>query len=101
MNDPTNFNALTHPDPAASPMVLAIHNENSHLIAGLVGRSAYGWLRIDIIWVATESRNQGIGSRLLREAEEIALERGCRGVHLDTHAFQAPAFYEKRSGLRT
>lgn len=32
---------------------------------------------------------------LMRHAERIAVEAGCRGVHLDTHDFQAPGFYER------
>jgi GNAT superfamily N-acetyltransferase len=31
----------------------------------------------------------------MRRAEEIALDRGCIGVWLDTFAFQARGFYEK------
>ena len=41
-------------------------------------------------------RGQTIGSKLLKQAEETAKERGCQYVFLDTFSFQAPAFYEKQ-----
>jgi len=32
----------------------------------------------------------------LRQAEQIARNRGCVGVYLDTFSFQAPGFYRKQ-----
>ena len=89
----TEFNQSVQPDPLASPLVLAIRNDNGDVVAGVLGRFAYSWLRIDVVWVADEYRGKGRGAKLMRRAEEVAVERGCRGIHLDTHGFQAPAFY--------
>ena len=38
----------------------------------------------------------GIDSTLLTQAEQAAMQRGCRYAYLDTFSFQAPQFYQKR-----
>ncbi|MHB8063888.1 MAG: GNAT family N-acetyltransferase [Ruminiclostridium sp.] len=40
-------------------------------------------------------RNLGFGKKLLSAAEEIAEQRGCKIILLDTFSFQAPDFYIK------
>jgi GNAT superfamily N-acetyltransferase len=68
--------------------------------AGLIGMTHGKWLSIHYLWVSDPLRGQGVGSRLLKEAEEEALRRGCRYAFVDTFQFQAPAFYEKRGYRR-
>ncbi|MGZ8994186.1 MAG: GNAT family N-acetyltransferase [Burkholderiaceae bacterium] len=50
------------------------------------------------IWVDEARRRRGIGAALMRKVEEIALERGCRLLYLDTFSLGAgvllPAGYE-------
>jgi GNAT superfamily N-acetyltransferase len=70
------------------------------VVAGLIGDIALGWLSIHALWVAEELRGSGIGSHILRTAENAAIEAGCRAAILDTLSFQAPVFYEKRGYVR-
>jgi len=63
--------------------------------AGLRYLTAFEWLFVHLLWVAAPYRSQGIGARLLSEAESVAREKGCRGAYLDTFTFQAPEFYRR------
>ena len=102
----TAYNIAQRPDPAAAPMTLVVRGDvdgdsgsgesgEKRVIAGLIGRTAWQWLRVDELWVAQAYRHHGLGEQLLSRAESIARARGCRGVHLDTFEFQAPNFYRK------
>ena len=73
-----------------------IENENGEIIAGILSKM-YGWncLYIDTLWIKEEYRKEKLGSRLLKEVEEIAKEKGCHLIHLDTFDFQAKDFYIK------
>jgi GNAT superfamily N-acetyltransferase len=64
---------------------------------GLRGQTSWSWGTIDVLSVARTYRRQGVGSRLLAKAEEIARSRGCLGIRLDTTSFQAPDFYRRQS----
>jgi GNAT superfamily N-acetyltransferase len=64
-------------------------------LGGLTGASYHGWLFIELFWLPEELRRGGLGTRLIRRAEQEAARRGCRGVWLDTYSFQARGFYEK------
>jgi len=75
--------------------VLLKASTTDELIGGLWARSLWGSLYIDMMFVPEALRGTGIGTSLLRQAEQEAMRRGCRGVWLDTYAFQARSFYEK------
>ena len=81
------------------PELLAIalrDPESGEVVGGLWGASVVGWLYVDLLVVPEGFRGQGLGTELLRKAEEIARKRGCIGMWLHTGTFQAPGFYEKR-----
>jgi GNAT superfamily N-acetyltransferase len=66
-----------------------------NIAGGLVAETQFAWLKISIMAVREDTRDQGIGSALLLAAEAEAQQRGCRYAFVDTMDYQAPAFYER------
>lgn len=66
------------------------------VVGGLRSLVFLDWLRIEVLWVHDDWRGQGIGSSLLRGAEERAKALGASNALLETFEWQAPAFYEKQ-----
>jgi GNAT superfamily N-acetyltransferase len=64
-------------------------------VGGLWAKFVYDWLYVELLFLPETVRGKGLGSRLLKQAEELAAERGCVGVWLDTFGFQARGFYER------
>jgi GNAT superfamily N-acetyltransferase len=49
-----------------------------------------------VAWLVREqARGQGTGSELMQMAEQLAREKDCVGIWLDTFDFQAPDFYRR------
>ena len=89
------FNCAHVGDDGHTPLHLIEYDADGNIIGGLLGGTYWGWMYIDIFWVREDHRRQGVGSRLLTEAEKEAVRRGCHHVHVDTMSWQAPAFYQK------
>lgn len=68
-------------------------NSRGELIAMLAGRTFGNWFYLESFWLAEFERGKGLGSAMLKEAEQIAKRRGCKFVLLDTLEFQAKPFY--------
>jgi GNAT superfamily N-acetyltransferase len=73
---------------------LFVRDATGTVVGGLLGGTYWGCLYVGILWLADQVRQHGFGSRLLVEAERLAVERGCHAAHLDTMSFQALSFYE-------
>ena len=89
------FNAQKAEPDNHQPLNIFLRDEQDQLIGGLLGGTYWGWLVIEILWIADEVRGQGYGQKMVQMAEQEAIERGCRHAHLDTMSFQAPDFYTK------
>lgn len=70
-------------------------SETKAAIGGLYATDGYGWAFIRYLAIPENLRGQGLGQRLIAEAEKIARDRGYIGLWLDTFEFQARPFYEK------
>lgn len=89
------YNVAQAGDGQAQPLALLIRDDQSEVVGGLYGRFFYQWLFIELLSVPEQARGQGVGSTLMRMAEDLAREKACVGIWLDTFDFQAPGFYEK------
>ena len=78
---------------------LYVEDKKGNLMAGLVAETFGNWLEIEYLFVKEELREQGIGSKLLQQAESEAKNRNCRFAFVNTYQFQAPDFY-KRHGYK-
>jgi GNAT superfamily N-acetyltransferase len=66
------------------------------IIGGLAGGTYWNWMYIELFWVDEKERHNGLGTRILAKAEELAIQKGCRNAHLETHDFQSLEFYKRR-----
>jgi ribosomal protein S18 acetylase RimI-like enzyme len=96
LNAMLNAYNVEHVGPANHvPLWLFARDPEGKVQGGVRGQTYWSWCTIDVLSVAKPYRRQGIGSRLLAKAEEIARARGCVGIRLDTTSFQAPSFYRR------
>lgn len=93
--NPEFWSKLEQKENEALPLHIIATDENDNVVGGLIGSSQFAWMKINIMAVDEDHRYQGIGTSLVRRAEEIARERDCRYVYLDTMAYQSPEFYRK------
>lgn len=89
------FNFATTGIRDARLLSILLRESAGRIYAGLSGHTWGGVCEIRFLWVDEPRRDAGVGSRLLRAAEEEACARGCRKIVLSTHSFQAPHFYRR------
>lgn len=77
------------------PVRFVVRDASGAVVAGLLGETLWGWLHVHKLWLASEARGHGLGTRLMAAAEDVAIERGCWGATLTTFEHQARPFYEK------
>jgi GNAT superfamily N-acetyltransferase len=94
-----NYNAQQAGDTQSQQLCFVLRTSNQEIVGGLIGKTYWNWLYIDLLFVKEELRGCGYGHRLLEIAEDEARKRGATNVYLDTFSFQAPDFY-KQHGYR-
>lgn len=89
------YNAAKAGVSTQEPVALLVRDESGEILGGLYGRVFYQWMYIDLLSVPEQARGQGMGTKLMQMAEDLAREKECIGIWLDTFDFQAPEFYRK------
>lgn len=85
---------LDAPTSSVQPLAVLLRDERRDVVGGLWGRTDWGWLSIELLFVPEALRGAGLGRQLVQRAEAEALRRGCHGALVNTFSFQAPGFYE-------
>lgn len=72
-----------------------VRDEAGRIVGGVTCTLFWQHMHIDFLWVEETKRKEGLGAKLLAEAENFAKQKGARLIKLDSFSFQAPRFYEK------
>lgn len=73
-----------------------VRDDKGVMLGGLIGVRKGDWLNIEYLWVSDAVRGSGVGSQLIKTAEDEARRKGCTHALVDTASFQARPFYEKQ-----
>lgn len=73
-----------------------VRDDKGVMLGGLIGVRKGDWLNIEYLWVSDAVRGSGVGSKLIKTAEDEARRKGCTHALVDTVSFQARPFYEKQ-----
>jgi GNAT superfamily N-acetyltransferase len=82
--------------PPQQPVRMDARDPQGRLVGGIRGLVFVSWLVIEVLWVADDHRQQGLGSHLLGLAEDQGRALGAHHARLDTFAWQARGFYLQR-----
>jgi ribosomal protein S18 acetylase RimI-like enzyme len=79
------------------PIAVTVRDpQTNKVVGGLSGRSHYGMVYVDWLFLPEGLRGARIGCRLLAMAEDEARRRGCTRITLSTMSVEAPGFYRKQ-----
>lgn len=84
--------AMTKP---MKPYGIFIKDSDNQVLGGVKGITYYGCVYVSMLWLTKELRQEGLGTKLMREVERIGIERECTFVTVNTMDWEALNFYQK------
>jgi GNAT superfamily N-acetyltransferase len=87
--------AVIGPYPETQYVWLNAKDAEGKLVGGARGYVFLNWLHIEVLFVDQPLRGQGLGARLLAEAEALGKQFGAKQAMLNTFEWQAREFYVK------
>lgn len=79
---------------------IVVAKDKGAIIGGIRANAFWNYLDIELLWLDEKSRGKGLGSKLLKEAENFAKDKGFEFSKVYTASFQAEDFY-KKNGYNT
>ena len=96
INEYADSMAPPEPHTEEGQLVFRVTDEEKNVIGGcVVNIHAWGRAVLAQLWVNGQYRHHGLGSMLIRAAENAAREKGCYYLCLGTADYMARPFYEK------
>ncbi|WP_334176168.1 GNAT family N-acetyltransferase [Pseudoxanthobacter sp.] len=89
------FNAPRVGLPRGRPLAVLLEDSDGTVAGGLLGRTSYEWLYIELLFVPEAARGCGTGAELVRRALAEARGRGAVGAWVDTFGARTAAFYQR------
>lgn len=89
------YNRMHLPDGDVNAIGCFARNDEGKVIGGLTGEMFNNTVFVEYLWVDTEARISGLGSKLISLLEEQVKSHGVTHLYLDTYSFQALDFYLK------
>jgi len=90
-----NKSLFAHHPPGRNLAIAIRDPESGESVGGLCGRTAGGWLAIELIFVPETFRGMGLATQLIAMAEEEARRRNCHSAWLDTLNPRALSLYRR------
>jgi len=94
-----NFNLETaknlDPEETETKFSVFVRDDRGTVTGGLRATCFWNTLHIELLWLSEDVRGQGIGSSLVKKAEQFAVEQGYELALLESTSWQAKSFYEK------
>lgn len=87
------YQATQHGDPEFTTLGIFLRDEDGELRGGLSGRFRWGWLYVELLWIAESLRGEGRGTELLSAAEQFVKDRDGEALHLEVNHPDALRFY--------
>jgi GNAT superfamily N-acetyltransferase len=86
--------------PPGQDLAIAVLGMDGEPVGGLWGRTAGGWLAVELIFIPADLRGRGLATRLIGLAEAEARHRGCHSAWIDTLNPRALTLYERLGYVR-
>ena len=90
------YNLQFFPHENSDYIACVASNEQGEFCGGLFGEVYTNTLFVEYLWVDDSKRSAGLGSKLVKLAEEKVKAMGATHAYLDTFSFQAREFYLKQ-----
>jgi len=72
-----------------------IRDNNEKIVGGCAGDNMYGCLYVGQLWVTEQLRGKGYGTKLMKQAENLAKTSECNFMAVNTFDWEALDFYKK------